>query len=105
MGAKEWIISLALGFVALPLGALIRLIPNEPCERVFVKLRLFPSRREEEPTFPPDVEPGFAFAVDRVRDNLGTFATLRGGRMRGSSFVRKSRSAAPDPDGPGPHFV
>ena len=32
MGAKEWIISLALGFVALPLGALIRFIPNEPCK-------------------------------------------------------------------------
>jgi Ca2+-transporting ATPase len=51
----------------------------------------------------PDVEPGFAFAVDRVRDNLSTFSKLRGGRMRGSSFVRKSRSAAPDPDGP--HLV
>ena len=102
MGAKEWIISLALGFVALPLGALIRLIPNEPCKRVFIKLRLFP-KPVEEPTFPPDMEAGFGFAVDRVRDNLGTFAKLRGGRMRGSSFVRKSRSAAPDPDGP--HLV
>jgi hypothetical protein len=29
-----------LGFVALPLGSLIRLIPNEACERVFVKPRL-----------------------------------------------------------------
>ncbi len=102
MGAKEWIISLALGFVALPLGALIRLIPNEPCERVFVKLRLLP-KPVEEPTLSPDVESGFAFAVDRVRDNLSTFAKLRGGRMHGSSFVRKSRSAAPDPDGP--HIV
>jgi Ca2+-transporting ATPase len=98
MGAKEWIISLALGFIALPLGALIRLIPNEPCERVFVKLRLLP-KPEEETTLPSAVESSFAFAVDRVRDNLGTFAKLRGGRMRGSSFVRKSRSTAPDPDG------
>jgi len=87
MGAKEWIISLALGFVALPLGALIRLVPNEPCKRIFVKLRLYP-KPEEEPTFPPDVESGFAFAVDRVHDNLGTFANLRSGRM-----------SAPDPDG------
>jgi Ca2+-transporting ATPase len=100
MGAKEWIISLALGFVALPLGALIRLIPNEPCERVFVKLRLLP--KPEEPTFLSDVESGFAPAVDRARDNLGAFAKLPGGRMRGSSFVRKSRSTAPDPDGPNP---
>jgi Ca2+-transporting ATPase len=89
MGAKEWIISLALGFVALPLGALIRLIPNGPCERVFVRVRILP-KPEEEPTFPPDVESGSAFAVDRVR---------------GSSFVGKRRSAAPDPDGDGPHLV
>jgi hypothetical protein len=80
------------GFLALPLGALIRLIPN-------VKLRLIP-KPEEEPTFPSDVGSGFELAVDHVRDNLGTFAKLRGGRMRGSSFVRKSRSVAPDPDGP-----
>ena len=53
---------------------------------------------------PPDVEAGFGFALDRVRDNLSTFSKLRGGRMRGSSFVRKSRSAAPDSDD-GPHLV
>ena len=102
MGGKEWAISLALGFIALPLGALIRLIPNEPCERVFVMLRLLP-KPEVQPTMLPDAEPGFAFAVDRVRDNLSTFSKLRGGRMRASSFVRKSRSAAPNPDSP--HLV
>ena len=79
MGAKEWIISLAPGFVALPLGALICLIPNEPCERVFVKLRLLP-KPDEEPTLPPDVESGFVFAMDHLRDNLGTLPKLRGGR-------------------------
>ena len=89
------IISLAFGFAVLPLGAVIRLTPNEPCERV----RLVP-KPEDKLMFTPDVESSFAFAVDRVRDNLGTFAKLHGGRMRGSSFVRKSRSAAPDPDGP-----
>ena len=103
MGVKEWIISLALRFVALPLGAVICLIPNEPCERVFVRVQLVP-KPEDEPTFlPTDVESSFAFAVDHVRDNLGTFAKLCGGCMRSSSFVRKSRSAAPDPDGP--HLV
>ena len=59
-GYKEWIISLTFGFVALPLDAVVRLSPNERCERV----RLVPK--------PEDVESGFAFAVDRVRDNLGT---------------------------------
>jgi Ca2+-transporting ATPase len=103
MGGKEWAISMVLGFVALPLGALIRLIPNEPCERIFVMLRLLP-KPEVPPTMLPDAEPGFAFAMDRVRDNLGTFSKLRGGRMRSSSFVRKSRSGsgsvAPGPDSP-----
>jgi len=102
MGGREWGISLALGFVSLPLGAVIRLIPNEPCGRVFRMLRLLP-KPEARPTLVPDAEPGFAFAVDQVRDNLGTFAKLRGGRMRGSSFVHKSRSAGPDLEGP--HFV
>ena len=94
MGAQEWIIALALEFVALPHGAVIRLTPNERCERV----RPVP-KPEDELMFTPDVESGFAFAVDRVRDNIGTFAKLHGGRMRGTSFVHKSRSAAPDPDG------
>jgi Ca2+-transporting ATPase len=105
MGGKEWIISLALGFVTIPLGVLIRLTPNEPCERIFRMLRLLPKPKHEAlPTLPLDAEPGFAFAMDQVRDNLGTFAKLRGGRMRGSSFVRKSRSARPD-DHEGPRLV
>ena len=31
-----------------------------------------------------DIESGFAFTVDCVRDNLDTFAKLCGGRMHGS---------------------
>ena len=99
MGAREWGISLLLGCISLPLGALIRLVPSEPCKRVFSKLRLIP-KPPAAPTMLPDAEPGFAFAEGQMRDNLSTFARLRGGRMRGSSFVRKSRSANPDPEGP-----
>jgi P-type Ca2+ transporter type 2C len=100
MGGKEWAISLALGWVSLPLGFLLRRVPNEPCKRVFEKLRLLP-KPEVLPTTRTDAaEPGISFAVEQVRDNLGTFAKLRGGRMRGSSFVRKSRSADANHDGP-----
>ena len=81
MGAKEWIISVALGFVALPLGALIRLIPNEPCEHVFVKLRLLP-KPKEEPTFPSSVESSFASAVDCMPDNLSTCQARRWSHAR-----------------------
>jgi len=58
---------------------------------------------EPPPTVFPDAEPGFLFAQEQVRDNLSTFARLRGGRMRGSSFVGKSRSA--EPDSASPHIV
>lgn len=99
MGGKEWAISLVLGCMSLPLGALIRLTPSEPCKRVFEKLRLLP-KPDAPPTMFPDAEPGFAFAEGQMRDNLSTFASLRGGRMRGSSFVRTHRSANPDPEVP-----
>ncbi|KAG6329880.1 hypothetical protein ID866_9209 [Astraeus odoratus] len=90
IGAREWGISLGLGAVSLPLGALIRLLPNEPFERLFTWLRLLP-RQEELPTVKPDTE--WNSAIELVRDNLATFANLRGGRVRSSSFVGKSRSA------------
>ncbi|KAH9021984.1 hypothetical protein EDB84DRAFT_516767 [Lactarius hengduanensis] len=97
IGAREWCISVALGCVSLPLGALIRLIPDDPCERVFKKLHLLPRpERELLPTICPGAEPGFTL---NARGNSGTFTGQSGARMRGSSFVRKSCSAFPDPDG------
>ncbi|KIK99153.1 hypothetical protein PAXRUDRAFT_132713 [Paxillus rubicundulus Ve08.2h10] len=90
IGAREWGISLALGVVSIPLGALIRLMPNKPFERLFTAIRLLPSP-EVLPTIRPDAE--WNLAIELVRDNLATFANLRGGRLRSSSFVGKSRSA------------
>ncbi|OBZ72155.1 hypothetical protein A0H81_08042 [Grifola frondosa] len=60
-------IALALGFVSIPLGALIRCIPNGPVQRFFIKIRLMP--------------------------NPNTFSQVRGGRMRASSYVGKARQA------------
>jgi Ca2+-transporting ATPase len=85
MGGKEWAISLVLGLVTLPLGTLICLIPNEPCECVFVMLWLLP-KSEVQPTMLPDTKPGFAFAMNRMCDNLGTFSKLHSGHMCSSSF-------------------
>jgi Ca2+-transporting ATPase len=45
IGGCEWGISLALGFVSIPLGALIRLLPNQPFERLFILMRLPPKPR------------------------------------------------------------
>jgi len=40
IGGREWGISLALGFASIPLGALIRLLPNQPFERHFILMCL-----------------------------------------------------------------
>jgi len=93
IGGREWGISIALGFVALLVGSLVRLIPNGPVEKLFIKLRLLPDPNVL-PTKSPQAEAEtWNRAIELVRDNLGTFAKIRGGRMRGSSFVGKSRSA------------
>ncbi|KAH9033383.1 calcium-translocating P-type ATPase [Lactarius pseudohatsudake] len=92
MGVREWCISVALGCISLPLGALIRLTPNEPFEGFFKRLKLLPEP-ELLPTICPDAESDFSFAMNQVRDSLGTFAKLRGG------VVHESRSC---PDGPDP---
>ncbi|KAL0954828.1 hypothetical protein HGRIS_003773 [Hohenbuehelia grisea] len=92
MGGREWGISLALGVVSLPLGALIRLLPNGPFEKLFSAAGLFGSKTPDVlPTSNPDSE--WNAAITRVRDNLATFSNLRGGRVRSSSFINKSRSA------------
>ncbi|THG98741.1 hypothetical protein EW026_g3507 [Hermanssonia centrifuga] len=91
---REWGISLALGFVSIPLGALIRFIPNERLGRFFIKIRLM-RNPEVLPITRPEAE--WNTAIDLVRDNLGTFAHVRGARMRASSYVGKSRKAHAEP--------
>ena len=91
IGGREWGISLALGFVSIPWGVVIRLLPNKPFEEFFKFIRLM-SEPEVLPVARPDRE-GWGGAISMVRDNLGTFANIRGGRVRSSSFVLKSRQA------------
>ena len=89
---REWGISLALGIVSIPLGALIRLMPNKPHETLFKSLGLL--GKDDEATLPTsseEAQEAWVGAVETVRDNLGAFANLRGGRLRSSSFVSKSR--------------
>jgi Ca2+-transporting ATPase len=90
VGGREWGISLALGVVSIPLGALIRLMPNPPFKNFFIKVHLL-----QNPQVLPTTRPGSEWnaAITRVRDNLGMFSNIRGGRLRSSSFVIKSRSA------------
>lgn len=99
MNGRDWGISIALGFMSIPIGVAIRYIPSAPCERFLVWSRILP-----DPASLPTIHPAAAAerwddAIEQVRDNLATFANLRGGRVRASSFVGKSRQTKMDKAG------
>ncbi|KZV94727.1 calcium-translocating P-type ATPase [Exidia glandulosa HHB12029] len=83
---RDWAISIIVGLGAMVVGAIMRLIPNGIFEVAFVKLKLI-----RDPNELPTVN--WNPALDKVRENLTIFQNIRGGRLRGSSFVMKSRSA------------
>ncbi|KAI1791945.1 hypothetical protein LXA43DRAFT_1135459 [Ganoderma leucocontextum] len=85
----EVAVQILIVVVSLPLGALLRCIPNAPLERFFIKVRLMPNPNVL-PTVQPEVE--WNSAIQLVRDNLNTFSHVRGARMRASSYVGKSRN-------------
>ncbi|OAX32357.1 calcium ATPase [Rhizopogon vinicolor AM-OR11-026] len=89
IGGREWGISLALGFVSIPLGALIRLLPNRPFESLFILIHLLPKPEGGLPRVRSDVEENPT--IESARD--GAFAILRGERLRSPSFVVKSSQA------------
>ena len=88
---REWGISLALGFVSIPLGVLIRCIPTPPLERAFIKLKIMRPDEVLPTTKPETIQ--WNDAITKVRDNLSLFSRLRGGRVNGSSFILKSRKS------------
>jgi P-type Ca2+ transporter type 2C len=97
INSKEWGISLALGAVSIPLGALVRLLPNKLFSDLFEKIGLFSAPKSTLPSTNPNAD-GWTNAISLVRDNLGTFAQVRGGRLRSSSFIGKSRLVTMKPE-------
>ncbi|KAH9440162.1 hypothetical protein Pst134EB_030791 [Puccinia striiformis f. sp. tritici] len=131
IGVRDWLISVIIGLISLPLGALIKLIPTQPIGKVVYgwgwlrdpsKLELEivdlgkeyqDDDRSDHQNDPNKWNP----AIDQVRDNLALFSQIRGsllslpslplgwlsthssfeiciltgGRMRSSSFVKRSR--------------
>ncbi|QRV74869.1 calcium-transporting ATPase [Ceratobasidium sp. AG-Ba] len=103
MNGRDWGMSIALGFVSIPLGFLIRCIPTPPVERLFIALHIMrdpkappkltkAEKKEEEERKREEEKERWNPAISQVRDRLETFSNIRGARMRSSSFVRKSRS-------------
>jgi Ca2+-transporting ATPase len=91
----QWGVSIILGLVAIPLGALIRCVPNGPFEKLAERMK-FIRKKPVLPTETPNQEKNeWQNAMEVVKDNLNTFSSIRGGRLRSSSIVRKSRTSRP----------
>ncbi|KLT44250.1 calcium-translocating P-type ATPase [Cutaneotrichosporon oleaginosum] len=99
---RDWAISIVVGFLAIPLGALVRTIPTRPIERVLVKWKLFPDPdklpivKPDEDEDEDDIKDAFIYnpALEKVKDNLSTYGRFRGGRLNGSSIVQRARRSA-----------
>ena len=95
---RDWGISIIVGFISIPLGALVRLLPTEPFYRFLIKIKVYadpaklPTVAEEDEEVEED-KYEYNPALSKVKDNLATYANIRGGRLRASSIVAKSRSA------------
>jgi Ca2+-transporting ATPase len=107
-----WAISIIIGLISLPVGVLIRLIPNGPCARVFdfversfdamvaglkgpfraLAVALHLKKKQPKADVLPVSDPEKKFGVPLVLDNLQVMSTFRGGRMRSSSIVGRSRT-------------
>ena len=90
ISGRDWGISIAFGFLSIPVGALIRTIPNDPIRNLLVSAHLMQDPNTL-PVVTPDAEK-YNRAIGQVRDNLSTFANIRGGRSSSIVRVRKRRS-------------
>lgn len=96
LNGRDWGISLIVGFMSIPIGAIVRMLPTRPFERLMIKLKLYPDPNtlpQYVPEDDEDVKEEFQYnpAVETVKDNLSTWSQLRGGRMRASEMVGRSR--------------
>jgi Ca2+-transporting ATPase len=99
---REWGISLALGVVSIPLGAIVRLLPNGPFEKLFKLTGLLPTETVL-PVVRHDAE--WNSAITKLRDNLALYGQIRSGRLNASTYVNKSRHHFQDLDRPGLYVV
>ena len=88
INGQQWAVSIVLGFLSLPFGALIRLIPNELI-KIFIPRKLLVRKRKtaiiDEERFTEEWNP----VIDEVRDELWFIKTVRNKRRLGSIGVPK----------------
>lgn len=79
--------------LSLPIGVIVRLLPTAPFARFLYKIKLYRDPDALPVESPVSEEKNWNEAITRTIDNLSTYTTIRGARLRGSNMVLKSRSA------------
>jgi Cation transporting ATPase, C-terminus len=100
LGGRDWAISIIAGFISLPIGVLIRLIPTKPIEDFAVKWNLTADPNALPTTAPDTMSKDYvekakgyeATAIGEVAERLGAFSSIRGGRLRATGLNFKTRA-------------
>ncbi|GAA5906237.1 hypothetical protein JCM6882_006083 [Rhodosporidiobolus microsporus] len=96
IGWNYWIISIIIGFISMPIAVLLRLfVSPDLVGRWMVKFHLLrdPNKPELPSINAPSEELQWHEGITKLIDNLRVYSTIRGGRARASSLLRrKSRS-------------
>ncbi len=93
--AAQWGISLVFGFLSIPVGILIRLVPDSWVRKVAQSIPL-PWRRRIKRNDVPDLViegNGLGDALLDVKDSLAFLKKVRGGRIRALSAVISGKAA------------
>ncbi|RIA84092.1 hypothetical protein C1645_698910 [Glomus cerebriforme] len=81
LNITQWVICVALGFLSIPVGIIIRLIPTDLGHTTYTP-----------PEVRVDLEKEWSDAITQVQNQLYFFKTLRGGRFRAHFGDRKENS-------------
>jgi Ca2+-transporting ATPase len=85
---EQWGYSILFGFLSIPMGVIIRLIPDELLLSILPKSLFKPSKKGPEVTI-EDEEQGFSFPqpLKDVRDELAWLKRMKGGRVNNLRFA------------------
>lgn len=100
LNGVQWAISIGLGLLSIPIGFMIRLIPDSIVRKIFEKV-VPKALRERKPEInEPDSEHGLGATLLDIRDDLKFLKTVRGGRVNAlkqtikhpKTIIQRSRS-------------
>ncbi|KAF2862837.1 calcium-translocating P-type ATPase [Piedraia hortae CBS 480.64] len=86
----EWAVAIVLGFLTLPIGVLIRLIPDAFCAALVPQyIKDYTKRRRDKRIKVEDVETGHEFnqALYDIQNELAFIKKYRGGRLNALKFA------------------